>query len=75
MVVSRIRHGLAPRDSPLTLNDVMASPAYRDLMTPAVSEGDAAPDFALPTADGGETVRLSALLEQRPVALVFGSYT
>jgi hypothetical protein len=75
MVVSRIRHGLAPPDSPLTLKDVMASPDYRDLMTPAVSEGDAAPDFELPTADGGETVRLSALLEQRPVALVFGSYT
>jgi hypothetical protein len=75
MVVSRMRHGLAPEDSPLTLKDVMASADYRDLRTPSVSEGDPAPDFELPTLDGGETVRLASLLERRPVALVFGSYT
>jgi peroxiredoxin len=40
-----------------------------------VAEGDPAPDFELPTLDGGETVRLASLLERRPVALVFGSYT
>jgi hypothetical protein len=75
MVVSRMRHGLAPEDSPLTVKDVMASADYRDLRMPNVTEGDPAPDFELPTLDGDETVRLAALLERRPVALVFGSYT
>ena len=33
MIVSRLRHGksLAPKDSPLTLQDVLASEDYRDL--------------------------------------------
>jgi hypothetical protein len=75
MLLSRIREGMAPKDSPLTFEDVMASPDYRDLMTPAVSEGDLAPDFDLKRLDGGGSVRLSSLLEARPVALVFGSYT
>jgi hypothetical protein len=72
MVVSRMRHSLAPEDSPLTVKDVMASADYRDLRTPNVAEGDPAPDFELPTLDGDETVRLASLLERRPVALVFG---
>lgn len=29
-----------PPDSPLTVADVMASPQYRDLFTPMLSEGD-----------------------------------
>jgi hypothetical protein len=77
MVVSRLRHGrgIAPKDSPLTLQDVMARADYRDLMTPKVVEGDLAPDFELPRVDGEGPVRLGALLEERPVAMVFGSYT
>jgi hypothetical protein len=75
MVLSRIREGMAPKDSPLTLEDVMASPDYRDLMTPAVDEGDPAPDFELQRADGERAVRLSSLCAEKPVALVFGSYT
>jgi hypothetical protein len=75
MIVSRIRDGLASEDSPLTVKDVMSRSDYRDLMTPAVSEGGTAQDFELPTVDGSETVRLSSLLQERPVALVFGSYT
>lgn len=76
-VWSMLRHGrgLAPRDSPLTLQDVLADPGYRDLARPKVAVGDLAPDFELPLVDGGGTVRLSASLEERPVALVFGSYT
>jgi hypothetical protein len=76
-VWSMVRHGrgLAPKDSPLTLQDVLASPEYRDLTTPTVAVDDVAPDFALPLVDGGGTARLSALLRERPVALVFGSYT
>jgi hypothetical protein len=77
MVVSRLRHGrgLAPKDSPLTLRDVMARADYRDLMTPKVAEGSPAPDFELPRSDGHGTMRLSALTLEGPVALVFGSYT
>ena len=39
MVLSRLRHGkgLAPKDSPLTLQDVLASEDYRDLATPKVA--------------------------------------
>lgn len=77
MIVSRLRHGrgLAPKDSPLTLQDVLASKDYRDLVNPKVAEGDLAPDFELPSLDGAGTVRLATLAAGRPVALVFGSYT
>ena len=40
-----------------------------------LSVGDAAPDFALPTTDRSRTVRLSEEWRQRPVVLIFGSYT
>jgi hypothetical protein len=77
MIASRLRHGrgLAPKDSPLTVQDVMARRDYRDLMTPKVAEGDLAPDFELPRLEGDDTVRLASLLEERSVALIFGSYT
>jgi len=70
-----------PTDSPLTLDDVMASPVYLALRTPDLAVGDPAFDFELPLLDGethertGETVRLSSFAGDRPVALVFGSYT
>jgi hypothetical protein len=77
MIVSNLRHGrgLAPKDSPLTLQDVMARADYRDLMTPKVAEGDRAPDFELARLDGEGSIRLASLLAERPAALVFGSYT
>ena len=74
-VVAQIRGGGTPDDSPLTLQDVMASADYRDLMTAKVAEGELAPDFELPALGGGGTVRLADLRAERPVALVFGSYT
>ena len=74
-VVAQIRGQSTPDDSPLTLQDVMASADYRDLMTAKVAEGELAPDFELPSRDGGGTVRLADLRAERPVALVFGSYT
>lgn len=40
---------------------------------PAV--GDSAPDFVLPREDGLGNVRLSGLWPEKPVVLVFGSYT
>ncbi|MEZ5402547.1 MAG: hypothetical protein R2729_22925 [Bryobacteraceae bacterium] len=40
-----------------------------------VAVGDAAPDFDLPLQDGSGRVRLSSHVGERPVLLVFGSYT
>ena len=77
MVLSRLRHGrgMAPPDSPLTLQDVMSRADYLDLRTAKVAVGDLAPDFELARVDRDGTVRLRSLLDELPVALVFGSYT
>jgi len=40
-----------------------------------VKVGDMAPDFTLEQFDNKNTVQLSALRGQKPVVLVFGSYT
>ena len=37
--------------------------------------GDNAPDFTLPTTDHSRIVRLSEEWRERPVVLIFGSYT
>jgi hypothetical protein len=63
-----------PADSPLTLEDVLASAVYRDLMTPKVAPGEPAFLFEL-RRDTGEVVRLADFAGRLPVALVFGSYT
>jgi hypothetical protein len=64
-----------PADSPLTLGDVMSSPFYGELMTPALAPGDPAFPFELPLLEGEGRVRLADLAGERPVALIFGSYT
>jgi len=70
-----------PADSPLTMDDVLSSPRYRELMTPDLAPGDPAAPFALPLLDAathtptGATARLADFAGERPVALVFGSYT
>ena len=70
-----------PADSPLTLETAMASPLYRDLMAPELRPGEPAFAFELPLLDpathrpSGELVRLADFAGERPVALVFGSYT
>lgn len=65
---------------PRTREEVTASDWYRDLITPKLSPGDPAVDFSLPVLDSkhgltSQTVRLSDYAGQRPVALIFGSYT
>jgi hypothetical protein len=40
-----------------------------------VNPGDAAPDFELETQDKTSRIRLSSFRGNRPVVLVFGSYT
>jgi hypothetical protein len=41
----------------------------------ALAEGDAAPDFTLSRVDHSRRVTLSSFKDDRPVVLVFGSYT
>ncbi len=41
----------------------------------ALRAGDDAPDFTLSPPGGGEPFTLSSMRGERPVALVFGSYT
>ena len=70
-----------PADSPLTLHDVMSSPFYGNLMAPELRPGEPAFAFDLPLLDpethgpSRERVRLADFEGERPVALVFGSYT
>jgi hypothetical protein len=60
----------------MTLQDLMADPIIGDLRTPKLSVGEIATDFALrPLGWVQETVRLSQFEGERPVALVFGSYS
>jgi hypothetical protein len=63
-----------PADSPLTMEDVLSSRFHRDLMTAKLAPGEPAFLFELPTPDG-EIVRIGGMVGERPVALVFGSYT
>ena len=37
--------------------------------------GDVAPDFNLPTADNRSRIKIASFRAQKPVELVFGSYT
>ena len=64
-----------PDDSPLGIDDIVASPDMLDLMSPKIAPGDAAADFTLPTLRGDATVTLSEVARNQPVALIFGSYT
>jgi peroxiredoxin len=53
----------------------MTSPFYLGLMTPSLAPGDPAFDFDLPRLDGSGRLRLSGFAGERPVCLIFGSYT
>ena len=64
-----------PADSPLTMDDVMASPAHRDLSTPKLAVGDPAFPFRLPLRQTSKLVSLGDFAGKRPVALIFGSFT
>ena len=55
------------------LRQAMEAVALRDEMGPHV--GDVPPDFNLKRMGCEERVRLSGFKGQRPVALIFGSYT
>ncbi len=72
-----------PADSPMTMPDVLADPRRQALATPAVEPGGAAYDFSGPVYDfsqgkqiiTGQRFNLLESAAEKPVALVFGSYT
>jgi hypothetical protein len=74
---------ITPDDSPMGLPDVEANPVFQDLASAKLAPGDAAFDFELPLydfSDGtrvetGRSFQLQSVAANRPVALVFGSYT
>ena len=45
------------------------------MLREAPNVGEEAPDFTLETRDGSESIRLSQFKGDRPVVLVFGSWT
>lgn len=47
----------------------------RLMLRKAPAVGDVAPDFALATLDGSQTIRMSEFHESRPLVLIFGSFT
>ncbi len=62
----------------MTLSIVDRATAYKwqkkyDIQAPRV--GDLAPDFELRDAHGQNSIRLSDFRKEKPVALVFGSFT
>jgi hypothetical protein len=50
-------------------------PLWMNARAGKLNVGDAAPDFELPTLDHRRVIRLSDEYRQKPVALIFGSYT
>ncbi len=74
---------ITPEDSPKTPMDVMADPLRTDLATATLQVGDTAYNFTsriYDYSDGTEKVTsnmfdLAAIAKEKPVALIFGSYT
>jgi hypothetical protein len=72
-----------PDDSPKTPMDVLADPQHTKLATPTVEQGGPAYDFSSPVYDfsegrkesTGREFNLLRTAREKPVALIFGSYT
>ena len=72
-----------PEDSPKTPMDVLSDPAHKALATADLAVGDDAFDFTRSIydySDGtekltGNDFHLSEAFRQKPVVLIFGSYT
>ena len=74
---------VTPEDSPKTPMDIRADPTWKKLTTADLQAGDDAYDFSSPIydfSDGtekvtGEHFNLTEASREKPVALIFGSYT
>lgn len=67
LIIGRARPGLAQYEKQLK--------PYAKLMKPDVKTGEVAPDFTLKSEDKQTTITLSKRYAEKPVALIFGSYT
>ena len=63
------------RVPPVAMMVLPFKPLWMSARAGHLNVGDAAPDFALKTIDRSRTVTLSEELREKPVALIFGSYT
>ena len=76
-------HAFTPEDSPKTPMDLLADPLHQALSTAQVQQGGPAHDFSSPIYDfsngqkliTGRGFNLLAAAKEKPVALIFGSYT
>jgi hypothetical protein len=50
-------------------------PMWMSARAGSLRPGDAAPDFDLPTVDHTRRVQMSNVYRNKPVVLIFGSYT
>jgi hypothetical protein len=74
---------VTPEDSPKTPLDIGDDPKWTILRTADLKAGDTAYDFTSPVydfSDGtekatGQQFHLSEVAQEKPVALIFGSYT
>ena len=74
---------ITPSDSPRTPIDIMADPRFQRLGTPELTRGDQAFGFRRPLYDfssgqqvaTGDTFDLLERATEKPIALIFGSYT
>jgi|SRR5262244_3692864 hypothetical protein len=61
---------------PMTAMTVLPfEPLWMSARQGSLRVGDTAPDFSLPAVDRTRVVTLSAATRERPVVLIFGSYT
>ena len=63
------------RVPPLAMMVLPFKPLWMSARAGSLAVGDPAPDFALPTLHRDRVVKLSEEIRQKPVVLVFGSYT
>jgi hypothetical protein len=74
---------VTPEDSPKTPMDVMEDPTHTGLATAELCTGDVAYDFTSPVYDffdgteknTGTMFTLAKVAREKPVVLIFGSYT
>ena len=67
--------GKVPRPPMIVMAVMPFEPLWNVARAGGLREGDPAPDFDLPRPDQSGRVKLSENFGERPVVLVFGSYT
>jgi len=66
---------LMARVPPIMMGILPFKPLWMSARAGALVPGESAPDFELPTLHGDGIVKLSDRTREKPVVLIFGSYT